>query len=229
MTTQQTKNLARTLGSDLCGIAPVSRWEAAPEGFRPTDVDSRARTVIVYAKRMPASTLTTEHCVPYTFVNAVVTQEVDLLTIAFCRALEARGVRAVPIPSDDPYEHWEPARSYGRAILSLRHAGHLAGLGVLGRNTLLLTERFGNMIQIGATLVDAELEPDPLLTAEACPAECRLCLDACPQQALDGTTVDQARCRPLATFRNERGFVLKRCNRCRAVCPRATGWGAAHD
>lgn len=52
--------------------------------------------------------------------------------------LEKQGIGAVPIPSSDPYEHWEPERLHGRAILSLRHAGYLAGLGVLGKNTLLI-------------------------------------------------------------------------------------------
>jgi epoxyqueuosine reductase len=64
--------------------------------------------------------------------------------------LDKEGIKPVPVPSDDPYEHWEPERSYGRAILSMRHAGYLAGLGVLGKNTLLINKDFGNMIQIGA-------------------------------------------------------------------------------
>jgi epoxyqueuosine reductase QueG len=219
----QVKSVARDLGADLCGLAPVSRWEAAPDGFRPTDVDSRARSVAVFAKRLPASCLDSESCVPYTVVNGWVTQEVDRLTLALCYRLEDLGLRAVPIPPDDPYEHWEQERSHGRAILSLRHAGLLGGLGLLGKNTLLINERFGNMIQIGAALIGEELEPDPLAVFDACPTACRLCLDACPQQALDGVTVDQQRCRPLSNYRNEKGYTLKKCNRCRAVCPQALG------
>jgi epoxyqueuosine reductase QueG len=217
------KSLIRAFGADLCGVAPVERFAGAPPGFRPTDVYGRCRSVVVFARKVPAESLFASSCIPYTHVNALVTQEVDALTLAAVRTLEELGIGVVPIPSDDPYEHWEPERSYGRGILSLRHAGHLAGLGVLGRNTLLINERFGNMIQIGAVLLDHELEGDPLATYEACPPACTLCLDSCPQGALDGETVDQALCRPLSNFRSQKGYVLKKCWACRRVCPSVLG------
>lgn len=132
-------------------------------------------------------------------------------------------MNAVPIPCDDPYEHWESDRQYGRGVLSMRHAGHLAGLGVLGRNTLLRNDRYGNMIKIGAILVDADIDPDPIATYEACPEKCHLCIDACPAKALDGVTVDQKRCRAVSSFVNERGFYLTKCNACRRVCPLRKG------
>ncbi|MCE5295957.1 MAG: hypothetical protein LLG16_02490 [Euryarchaeota archaeon] len=65
---------------------------------------------------------------------------------------------AVPVPSDDPYEHWEADRKYRRAIISMRHAGDLAGLGALGRDTLLKNDRFGSTVQLGAVLVNADIE-----------------------------------------------------------------------
>jgi len=105
----------------------------------------------------------------------------------------------------------------------MRHAGRLAGLGVLGRNTLLKNPRFGNMILIGAVLLDTELDADPVDTSEACPPDCRICLDACPAQALDGETVNQSLCRPLSNHVNERGFKTYKCSECRKACPDALG------
>ena len=220
------KVVAHGLGVDLCGIAPTERFEGAPRGFRPEDIYSKCKSVLVFAKRLPREALRAESCVAYGHVNTVVNIEVDLLAVELSRRLEAEGVGAVPVPSDDPYEHWEPDRLYGRAILSLRHAGQLAGLGRLGRNTLLINEGFGNMIQIGAVLLDAELQGDPLASYDVCPPDCRLCIDACPVGALDGETVDQKLCRPLACHQTERGFVLKKCNACRKVCPHALGIGS---
>ena len=77
------------------------------------------------------------------------------------------------IPSDDPFESWDPERQHGQAILSLRHAGYFAGLGQLGKNNLLINEKFGNMIQIGALLLADRLAPDPLAAYEACPRPAR--------------------------------------------------------
>jgi len=198
------------IGADLCGIAPADRFEKAPPGFQPTDVYAACKSVLVFARRLPAGSLSAGSCIPYTFVNTMITQEVDRLTLDISMKLEQLGVANVPLPSDDPYEHWEAERSYGRAILSLRHAGYLAGLGVMGRNTLLINERFGNMIQIGAVLLDAQLEGDPLASYEVCPPDCRLCIDNCPAAALDGLTVNQQLCRPLSNFRSEKGYALKK-------------------
>lgn len=217
------KEMAKNLGADLCGIAPAERFEEAPKGFRPVDIFKDCRTVIVFAKRLPRGPLFASSCVPYTLVNNFFAQEVDKLGIELSLRLEKLGVKAVPVPSDDPYEHWEPERLYGRAILSLRHAGYLAGLGILGKNTLLMNKDYGNMIQIGAVLIDRELEGDSPAVYEGCPENCQICIDCCPAKALDGETVDQKLCRPLSCYVTEKGYILKKCNLCRRLCPSCSG------
>lgn len=223
---REVKAIARECGAELCGIAPPGRLDGAPAGFRPREVFDRCAAVVVFAKSLPAGTLLSESPLPYSWANEAITREVDRLTLELSRRLEARGLACVPVPSDDPSDHWEPGRTYARGLLSLRHAGQAAGLGRLGRNTLLINDRFGSMIQLGALLVDAPLSPDPPADYEACLPGCSRCLDECPAAALDGTTVDQFRCRPLSNVRNDRGFLLKKCNLCRRLCPRRSGWRA---
>lgn len=220
---QSIKEFVTSLGADLCGVSPIDRFSKAPEGFHPTDIYDACKSVIVFARRLPSKSLSVSNCVPYTFVNSVMTQEVDRLTLEIALRLEGLGLGSVPVPSDDPYEHWEPNRSYGRAILSLRHAGYLAGLGILGKNTLLINKDYGNMIQIGAVLVDAELDGDPIAIYEACLSGCQLCIDSCPEKALDGESVNQQLCRPRSNFRTEKGYILKKCSLCRSICPTALG------
>jgi len=217
------KKIAMDRGADLCGISPADRFEGAPKGHHPKDIYPECRSVIVFAKRMPIGLLDAKSCVPYTQVSHIINQELDKIGISLGLALEDLGARTVPLPADDPYEHWEADRQYGRAVLSMRHAGYLAGLGVMGRNTLLKNEHYGNMIKLGAILVDVEVEPDPIVAIESCPEKCHRCLDACPAKALDGTTVDQKLCRTVSGFTNEKGFFLMRCNTCRRVCPERFG------
>lgn len=217
------KNVLREEGADLCGIAPVDRFADAPSGFHPLDIYEDCRGAVVFARRLPSGILFARSRVPYTRANDQVTVEVDSITFRACLALEDLGMRCVPVPTDDPYEHWEPERSHGRGVLSLRHAGWLAGLGVLGRNTLLINERYGNLIQIGAILVDSELAGDPLADCETCAPDCDRCIEACPAGALDGETVDQSLCRPASMITNARGHNLKGCYACRRVCPHALG------
>ena len=133
MNASEIKSTAYDLGADLCGIASVERFLSAPTGFHPNNISGDCRSVMVFAKKLPSGSLFASSCVPYTYINRVITEEVDALTLALSRRLENLGVKNVPIPSDDPSEYWEPDSSYARGILSLRHAGHLAGLGVLGK------------------------------------------------------------------------------------------------
>lgn len=219
MNVNQIKEDVLGMGMDLCGIAPVERFSDAPNGFHPCDIYKECRSVVVYAKQVPKEVLKADTCIPYTFISAVIMQEVDRLGVVLALRYQKLGIGVIPIPSDDPYEYWEGDRMHGKAILSLRHAGYLAGLGYLGKNTLLINKTFGNMIQLGAVLLNIDLEGDPMVTSVFCPATCRLCLDACPVHALDGITVNQQLCRPLSNYRTEKGYILKKCSLCRKKCP----------
>ena len=147
---------------------------------------------------------------------------VDNIALAASVKIEALGCRAVPVPCDTPYEYWDAENLEGRALLSMRHAAMLSGLGHLGRSTLLINPEFGNMVMIGALLTDLPLESDSLCET-ACPPNCRICLDNCPTQALDGVSVSQKRCRPYVYSKNARGFEVCNCNLCRVRCPQALG------
>ncbi|KKN31614.1 hypothetical protein LCGC14_0822150 [marine sediment metagenome] len=112
---------------------------------------------------------------------------------------------------------------HGRGIISLRHAGFLAGLGVLGKNNLLMNEKFGNMFYIGAALISIDLIGDLLANYEGCLSDCNICIESCPQNALDGVTVNQKLCRALSIIRTKKGHNLYACNKCRIICPNALG------
>jgi epoxyqueuosine reductase len=210
-------------GADICGIAPVARFADAPKGFHPCDVYPDCRSVVVFASHFPLSTLQAKTNAPYTLVRNKMVEKVDGISFHVSDQLEATGVASVLIPSADPYDYWDTGRNHGRAILSLKHAGALAGLGVLGKNTLLLNERFGNMIWLGAILVSVDLQPDPIASYDGCNSECTLCIDSCPQHALNGVTIDQKLCRERSnSYTHGGGWVLS-CNICRRICPYHTG------
>ena len=128
----------------------------------------------------------------------------------------------VPVPSDDPYEYWNQDKLEGRGLISMKHAAVLAGIGTMGKNTLLLNENLGNMLALGVILTDLDLESDPLAES-ICIDGCDLCLQSCPSKALDGSSADQMKCRPNTYGKNTRGFAVVNCNRCRTVCPMRFG------
>jgi epoxyqueuosine reductase len=220
---QAVKKFAFGLGADVCGIAPISRFAMAPEGHKPTDIWKACRSVVVFGKKMPKAVATAESLIPYNSAASALYICLDRIALELSLAVEAAGASALPVPCDTPYLHWESERLRGMGILSLRHAANLAGLGVLGRNTLLINPRFGNLLYPGAVLIDRDLEADPILDRGVCPPKCRLCLDACPTGALDGATVDQSKCRPVSIGTCGRGFNVYTCNACRCVCPYLAG------
>jgi epoxyqueuosine reductase QueG len=107
-------------------------------------------------------------------------------------------------------------------IISLKHSAVLCGLGKMGKNTLLVNEKFGNMLWLAGMLTSAELEPDPMAEFEPC-GECTLCLDICPVSALDGVTIKQSVCRSFAFGSRDGGEWRIHCFECRRACPNSLG------
>ena len=136
--------------------------------------------------------------------------------------LEKRMIVAVPVPSV-PYDYWDEQELTGKGILSMRHAGYLAGLGVMGRNSLLYHYEYGNLIKLGALLVNTEIEPDPVQTFTFCSDSCNLCVDSCPVNAISNSSVNQKKCRPNSEKKNKRGVEITVCHTCRSVCPYRAG------
>jgi epoxyqueuosine reductase QueG len=53
-----------------------------------------------------------------------------------------------------------------------------AGFGCIGKNTLFVTQQYGNMVWLSVILTDLVLGADQLLTGSPYPENCCLCIDA---------------------------------------------------
>ena len=57
-----------------------------------------------------------------------------------------------------------------------------AGVGFIGKNTMLITERHGSWVVLGTLVTDVDVEPARPLEQDC--GSCRLCIDACPTDAI---------------------------------------------
>ncbi|MCL1834016.1 MAG: hypothetical protein FWG49_05880, partial [Leptospirales bacterium] len=112
----------------------------------------------------------------------------------------------------------------GKGLLSLRHAGYLAGLGVIGKNRMLNNPQYGNLIKLGAVITDAELDGDPILEHTFCKDRCKLCIKNCPSAALSEEAVNQKKCRLNHEGLTAKGASITICYNCRMFCPFRAGW-----
>lgn len=103
-----------------------------------------------------------------------------------------------------------------------------AGLGWIGKNTLLLNKKLGSFVFIGEIIIDKELFYDNSIDLNC--GNCNLCVDACPTNALQPYLLDVNKCISFITIENKNEIISENfnkqikneiygCDICQNVCP----------
>ena len=114
----------------------------------------------------------------------------------------------------------------------LKDAAVLAGLGVIGKNNLLITPEFGPRVRLRGVFLDVHLDPTGPRDFDPCNGCDQPCRRACPQQAFQTGSYSRDACyvqmdkdrankeifeRPETS--DSPAELIKYCRRCELACP----------
>lgn len=106
-----------------------------------------------------------------------------------------------------------------------RYIASQSGVGFIGKNNMLITEKYGSYVFLGEIITDLCIEPD-IPKEQGC-GECNLCLISCPTKCLNYKQTNSNKCLSYITQKKdiEDQWLLKLkgrlfgCDTCQKVCP----------
>jgi epoxyqueuosine reductase len=220
ITSELVKEMVRDLGADLVGIASVDRFEGAPPGHGPLELNPMAKSVVVAGIRIPDPVVDSEGYgekmidIPRDKVVPAIMNDfymqmghyaqdllLNTLAVKLANKLEIGwGLRSLPTPNTFNTGLGRTVMASMIGFFSQRHAATRAGLGEFGFNGLVLTPQFGPRVRFVSVITEAELEPDPLLAEKVCMRgacggkDGPLCFQRCTHGALqmrEGVDIDK--------------------------------------
>jgi epoxyqueuosine reductase len=245
LASQQVKDHARSLGFDLCGIAPVDEFpelafldEWLDRGYagemawmaRTADRRRDARAVMPQAESVIVTATLYNTDRPYS-----VDRPPGVARIS--RYAWGDDYHDVLKPRLDGLVAWMRAASpqpfdaltyVDTGPVQERVYAQYAGLGWIGKNTCLINAELGSWLFLGVVITSLKLEPDTQ-GLEQC-GTCTRCLEACPTGALvEPGVLDSTRCVSYLTIelrspipeplRPALGAHVYGCDICQDVCP----------
>lgn len=138
----------------------------------------------------------------------------DTIGLIITSMIQALEYQAMPIPASQIVD-WKNQRGH----LSHKHVARAAGLGWIGRNNLLVNEKFGSRIRLVTILTDLPLMIDSPSLRDC--GSCRNCLSVCPAGAIAERKedFDHLRCyEQLRTFAKTLRFSHNICGVCVKAC-----------
>ncbi len=109
--------------------------------------------------------------------------------------------------------------------LSQKVLGHLAGLGWIGKSSLLVSPVLGPRIRLGTIFSRDDLGAIGVPSVGDC-GECAICSEICPSGAITESGYDVVKCRKIVT--DDQGNYKTFCGLCMKVCPQGNANNVMH-
>lgn len=214
--TEKLSALCRHWGSSLFGVADLRLFKKEEILLPPSLID-RLPYAISVGFRLSDAVLEEVENQPtplyfhhYQRTNILL----DTIGLIVTSAIQDLGYRSIPIAASQIVD-WKTQRAH----LSHKHVARAAGLGWIGRNNLLVNEKFGSRIRLVTILTDIPLVASPSSMRDC--GSCQDCLSVCPAGAIKERQIDfdHLRCyEQLRTFVKTLHFSHNICGVCVKAC-----------
>ena len=212
------KEYGLSAGAIMVGIADAGDFDLAPDDFKPSDNLENCRSVIVLAASFSKESLQRTF-VEYTDTRNETYKRMDNIAKEVAKQITCAGYKAKAVGGIGG-KKWIDGTNHGH--ISLKHAAELAGLGVIGKNYLLINPEYGTRLWFSAVITDAELTPDEKAGYSFCD-DCNKCVEMCPSKALDDiNSFGKKACSRTCFKMVDKKWMLV-CFLCRKVCPYCFG------
>ncbi len=183
--TMAVKNEALRLGADLVGVAPISRWDKAPEKLRPQAHLPEAKSVIAISIHHPDASVewgglpNSNYSGPF---QLGMIPKLDTISWRLTRFLEKQGFPSIPFSCTGFWRHrpYKDINSTNTASFSHRYAFVAAGLGEFGWNNMSMSYKYGPRNRLVSVITSADLKSDPLYSGAPLCDRCGMCESKCP-------------------------------------------------
>jgi epoxyqueuosine reductase QueG len=190
---EEIKAFAIDEGVDIVGVGDVKNVPNSEPLRPPQRLLPSATSVIVFGTAMLDGILDSGNWYVGSGQALTLYQELARIGYRIGRKLEKEGYKAVMVGPSDPHEISPETKGLVGEV-SHKHCGYAAGIGIIGRNRLLVTKQHGPRLNLATVVTDAPLTPDPIMETDFC-SGCRSCIDACPINAIsDDEVVDTRAC-----------------------------------
>lgn len=178
------KKFSLGLGLHLFGVADIS---GVKKDIRLSQtVLRRVDKAVVLGARLSEAVLQEINQEPtrlYSHHYKTVNTFLDLCALRVADHIQSLGYISLPVPASQILD-WKKQTAH----LSHRQLGVLAGLGWIGRNNLLVNEKYGSKFRLVSILTDMPLQTDSPVKNDC--GNCRACVVMCPSGAIKESPAD---------------------------------------
>ena len=227
---KQLLDSAMTWGADYFGIADLAPAHNAIFEQGGAEIARLPRSISVgiglfhpivdQIQRRPDRAVATSY---QTHCYDVINTRLDQVISRIASVLQRKGYKAFPIAAS---KRVDGERICG--VFSHKLSAHLAGLGWIGKNCLLITPDMGPRVRWATVLTDAPLEATGQPIQERC-GDCCACVDICPVRGFTGrpfhteesreSRFDAGKCDRYFFKMKEKDPETAICGLCLYVCP----------